>query len=56
MRNLFLLTAALLLTAGCSGVQDPWVSGDQQLSEERARSAQQAKDLRERLASVQVDR
>ena len=51
-----LTVVALLLAAGCSPVNEPWVRGDDQLKQERARSAEAFVELRERLAYTQNDR
>ena len=50
------LLALLLAVTGCATrVQEPWVSNDLDLQEERARTPQLATELRQRLAE-QSDR
>jgi len=46
----------VLLGFGCSRVHEPWVQSDDQLAQERARSAEQTKELKNRLLTVQTDR
>jgi len=53
-----ILAIMLLLAAagGCSQVKEPWVTGDDQLIQERARSAEAQEDLVHRLRMGQTDR
>lgn len=52
-----LMLATTLNLAGCgNNVHEPWVASPNQLKQERARSPDQQKALRERLAQVQTDR
>ena len=50
------LAVACLAAVACSPVSEPWVQGDEQLKQERARSAESFTELRERLAYTQNDR
>jgi hypothetical protein len=54
----YILAALLLLAAagGCSQVQEPWVTGEHQLKQERARSAEAQEILVHRLRMGQADR
>ena len=58
MRHLSIttITTALVMLLGCSPIQEPWVTSDDQLADERSRSANEVKDLRDRLATSQIDR
>lgn len=47
---------AVLLAFGCSRIHEPWVQSDDQLAQERARSAEQTQELQIRLLKVQTDR
>ena len=53
-----ILTIMLLLAAagGCSQVNEPWVTSDDQLIQERARSAEVQEVLVHRLRTGQADR
>lgn len=51
-----LIFAGLLLISGCQRIQEPWVRGDNQLQQERARSDAVRQELRHRLLRVQTDR
>lgn len=55
---LTLIPAALVVigTAGCDPIHEPWVNGENDLRQERNRTAQQADQLRQRIAYTQVDR
>jgi uncharacterized lipoprotein len=55
-KSLIIGLLAVLLAAGCSRIQEPWVQSDDQLTQERARSAQQTQELQNRLLRVQTDR
>lgn len=55
LRILALLALLLAVTGCASRVQEPWVSNDLELKEERARTPQLATELRQRLAE-QSDR
>lgn len=52
------ILAALLLAAagGCSQVQEPWVTGEHQLQQERSRPAEAQEILVHRLRMGQTDR
>lgn len=51
------LLSLVMLIGGCEGyVQEPWVPDAETYKQERTRSAQAQKELRERLAQVQTDR
>ena len=50
---LVVLTSYLL--AACAPISEPWVPGDQ-LHDERHRSELQSKELRDHLATSQIDR
>lgn len=58
MMRIFLIIGllAVLLGFGCSRIHEPWVQSDDQLAQERARSAEQTKELQNRLLTVQTDR
>jgi hypothetical protein len=45
-----------VVLVGCSQVGEPWVSSDEQLTDERSRSVTEADGLRDRLALGQIDR
>lgn len=51
-----LMSLALIVVAmailGCSKIQEPWVSSDQQLRNERSRSVEQQQDLRRRIMII----
>ena len=49
------LVALSLLLLSCTKISEPWVRGDQ-YADERDRSAQEMKQLRDRLATSQIDR
>ncbi len=51
-----LALAGLLALVGCAKVHEPWVTDENQLAGERARASSELKDLRDRLASSQIDR
>ncbi len=42
--------------AGCSRIQEPWVSAPKELQQERQRTPEMAKTLRERARRVQAER
>ncbi len=51
------LSCALLLTlAGCDWIGDPWVSGPEQLADERERSQDMQRQLIDRAERGQTDR
>jgi len=54
----YILASLLMLAAagGCSQVKEPWVTGDDQLKQERARSAEAQEVLVHRLWMGQSDR
>lgn len=54
VKRIAFVAAALLLTS-CAKISEPWVPGNQ-LSDERDRTVQEAKQLRDRLATSQIDR
>ena len=58
MMHKFLIIGLLAVMLGfsCSRIQEPWVQSDDQLAQERARSAEQTKELQNRLLTVQSDR
>jgi hypothetical protein len=52
-----LAIALVMALAGCDArVNEPWVAGDEDLKEERARAADTTRGLRERLLTTQIDR
>ena len=54
---LMLIMIVQLALSGCAPpIEEPWVSNEQQLREERSRSLAETKVLRQRLASGQIDR
>lgn len=53
---LLIIVASWMVTSGCTRIQEPWVQNDEPLKQERFRSAEQQKELRERLAETQRDR
>jgi hypothetical protein len=54
----YILATVMLLAAagGCSQVKEPWVTGEHQLKQERARSAEAQEVLVHRLWVGQTDR
>ncbi|MDH3672689.1 MAG: hypothetical protein OES46_16280 [Gammaproteobacteria bacterium] len=50
------LIVVAMATLGCSKIQEPWVSSDQQLRDERSRSVEQQQDLRRRIMTSQIER
>lgn len=55
LTSLFLIAIGVIACTSCSKIQEPWVSGDDQLKEERSRSVEQQMQLRLRLSLNQVD-
>lgn len=55
-KSLIIGLLAIVLAAACSRIQDPWVQSEDQLTQERARSAEQTQELQNRLLRVQTDR
>lgn len=50
-------TVVLMFTfAGCERIEEPWISGDEDLKQQRTRTMLQAENLRERLIYTQADR
>ena len=50
------LVGMALMILGCSKIQEPWVSSDQQLRDERSRSVEQQRGLRHRIMTSQIER
>lgn len=53
--SLFVVAIGLIALTSCSKIEEPWVSSDTQLKEERSRSMAQREQLRFRLTLNQVD-
>lgn len=53
---LCLVTIALIASAACSRIEEPWISSDDQFHQERTRTDDQQKQLRHRLITSQIDR
>ncbi len=53
--SLFVVAIGLIALTSCSKIQEPWVSSDTQLKQERSRSVEQQMQLRNRLVFNQVD-
>jgi hypothetical protein len=53
--RVLLVGLALSGVTACTQVQDPWVSGSQ-YAQERQRTAEQSRELRQRVWTVQTDR
>ncbi len=45
-----------LMILGCSKIEEPWVTSDRQLSDERTRSVEQQRGLRHRIMASQIER
>ena len=45
-----------LMILGCSKIEEPWVTSDRQLSDERTRSVEQQRGLRHRIMTSQIER
>jgi hypothetical protein len=56
MKAASLLCVLLLVLAGCDWIGDPWVSGPEQLADERNRSAEMTDQLIDRAERGQTDR
>ena len=53
----FLVAVVVMLgVAGCGRIEEPWVSSDKDLKQQRERTATKAEQLRDRLISTQADR
>ncbi len=50
------LVVMALMVLGCSKIQEPWVTSDQQLTDERSRSVEQQRGLRHRIMTSQIER
>ncbi len=50
------LVGMALMVLGCSKIQEPWVTSDQQLTDERTRSVEQQRGLRHRIMTSQIER
>ena len=55
LQSLFVVAIGLIALTSCSKIEEPWVSSDTQLKEERSRSMAQREQLRFRLTLNQVD-
>ncbi len=55
LTSLVLVVMALMIL-GCSKIQEPWVTSDQQLRDERTRSVEQQRGLRHRIMTSQIER
>jgi len=60
MCNRLIITCIMLAAIGwltaCEQIHEPWVSGADDLRQERNRTTQQAEQLRHRLSYSQIDR
>lgn len=56
IRYILAIVMLLAIAGGCSQVQEPWVTSDDQLRQERARSAEDHEVLVHRLWMDQTDR
>ncbi len=56
MKAASLSCALLLVLAGCDWIGDPWVSGPEQLADERNRSPEMQHQLIDRVERGQTDR
>ena len=54
--GILIIAAFLAAPLNCSPIQEPWVRSGDHLQKERARSFDQQTELRNRLATSQVDR
>ena len=54
--GLLLAALAAATVVNCSRIHEPWVPSENTLKEERARAPEQQQNLRERLATGQIDR
>ncbi|MBW8055926.1 MAG: hypothetical protein FVQ76_11535 [Nitrospira sp.] len=50
------LVGMALMILGCSKIQEPWVTSDQPLTDERTRSVEQQRGLRHRIMTSQIER
>lgn len=55
LASVFVIAIGLIVFTSCSKIQEPWVSSDDQLKQERSRSMEQQMQLRSRLILNQVD-
>lgn len=52
----FILAAALAMSGACSGIEDPWVQSEDELKQERSRTAERQEQLGDRIRRTQTDR
>jgi len=57
-KQFIVITTVVLMLgiAGCERIEEPWVSSDEDLKQQRIRTTLQAEHLRDRLITTQVDR
>jgi hypothetical protein len=54
--SILIIAAALAALLNCSPIQEPWVRSGDHLQNERMRSSDQQTELRNRMATSQIDR